>query len=103
MGHIASDGQLQIETVCIDELVSKGQLPPPDYVKIDVEGAEMLVLSGAKDVLAEWYPTLFLATHGSRTHQQCCQFLESLGYQLQAIDGKTLEQSSEVLALRAEP
>lgn len=102
MGHVASEGQLQVKVVRLDELVSRGEIPPPDYVKIDVEGAEMLVLLGAQSMLADSHPTLFLATHDSDIHQRCCQFLESLGYQLQAIDGKTIEQSDEILAFRKE-
>ena len=51
MGHISSHGGLHVKTVGLDELISRGQIPVPDYIRIDVEGAEMLVLSGAKQCL----------------------------------------------------
>ena len=98
MGHIASHGRLQVKTVALDELVSKGEIPVPDYMKIDIEGAELLALVGSKSMLAKSHPTLFLATHGSRVHQECCRLLQSLGYQIQAIDGMNLQQASEILA-----
>lgn len=97
-GHISSQGTLQVKTVSLDELIARGEISTPDYIKMDVEGAEMQVFSGAKSLLANARPTIFLATHGDDVHQQCCQFLTSLGYQLQPIGGKSLEQSDEILA-----
>ncbi|MGQ0570071.1 MAG: FkbM family methyltransferase [Armatimonadota bacterium] len=102
MGRISPSGKVKVKTVALDELVGRGELPLPDYIKMDIEGAEMLALSGAKSVLAKSRPTLFLATHGMEIHQECCGFLQSLDYQLQAIDGMSLEQCSELLAFRKE-
>lgn len=98
MGHLASDGRLQVMTVTLDELFSNGEIPAPDYIKIDIEGAEYSALLGARSILMESHPTVFLATHGSSVHQECCCLLRSLGYQLQPIDGMDLERSSEMLA-----
>ncbi len=84
-GHISSQGKLQVKTVSLDELILRGETPVPDYIKMDVEGGEMLVLWGAKSMLANRRPTLFLTTHGPSLHQQSCQFLDSLGYQLEEI------------------
>jgi len=100
MGHIASEGELEFKAVSLDELYSKGELPLPNCMKIDIEGGEMLAIEGAKKVLAESHPTIFLATHGTKVHKECCEFLRSLDYQLTAID--RLAQSSEVLATYAE-
>jgi len=99
MGHIALGGNLKVKTVSLDELISTGEVSIPDHIKIDVEGAEMMVLSGAKLMLAERHPTLFLATHGQDLRHQCCRFLEGLGYELRPIVGDSLEQSDEILAL----
>jgi len=98
MGHISSNGRLQVETVALDEFIAKGEVPLPDYIKIDIEGAEALALSGAKSMLAQSHPTIFLATHGNRIHQECCHLLHSLDYKLHPIDGMSLESSSEILA-----
>jgi hypothetical protein len=57
-----------------------------------------MALSGAKSILTKSHPTIFLATHGSEVHRECCSLLQSLGYHLQPIDGMKLEQSSEILA-----
>lgn len=99
-GHLSSKGRLEVKAVSIDELVSKGEIPPPDFIKIDVEGAEFLVLSGAKSILTTHHPTIFLATHGIDGHRKCCMFLESLGYELQSIskNGIDLDNTDEILA-----
>ena len=99
MGHlVAAGGSLQVNTVALDEMISRGELPTPDYMKIDIEGAELLALSGAKSMLAQSHPTIFLATHGSSIHQECCRLLESIDYKLQPIDAINLEQCQEILA-----
>lgn len=99
-GHISTEGQLKVRSVSLDELVSQGEVRIPHYIKIDVEGAEKLVLFGARSILAEAHPTLFLATHGRDIHQQCCEFLESLGYSLRPIVGNKVEETNEILAYR---
>ena len=75
--------ELQIKTVVIDELVKTGHLPAPQFVKIDVEGAEGLVLQGMRDTIASRKPVLFLECSeiGRAT---TWQLLSGLGYRCQA-------------------
>jgi FkbM family methyltransferase len=97
-GHLAADGCLKVRTVSLDEMVRRGELLPPDYMKIDVEGAEANVLLGAKSVLTALHPTIFLATHGKELHSTCCELLRSLGYSVEPISGPALDETDEVLA-----
>ena len=69
MGSLSSKGSLEVKTICLDDFVAKGEFPPPHYMKIDVEGAELLVLTGAKSILTNYHPTIFLATHGIEVHR----------------------------------
>ena len=96
MGRISAIGCLEVPIVVLDELVSSGTVPP--YMKMDIEGGEVAALSGARTILETAHPTLFLATHGSDAHRQCCSLLTSLGYQVDAIDGGDLDASSEIWA-----
>lgn len=97
-GRISPSGRARITSVTLDGLVQKERVSVPDYMKIDVEGAEMRVLLGAIDILKKHHPTLFLSTHGSDVHKECCDLLNSLGYQLRPLDGENLERSEELLA-----
>jgi FkbM family methyltransferase len=99
MGHLNSEGSMKVKVVTIDELYSKGELPLPDFVKIDIEGAEYLALTGAKDVLEKSHPVIFLATHGKTVHKQCCEFLSSQGYELKSLDEREIGQTDEVIAI----
>ena len=58
-GHLASSGNLKVKTVSVDFLVNQKKRPIPDYLKIDVEGAEKLVLLGAKKLCKNTIPLFF--------------------------------------------
>lgn len=47
----------------VDELVESAQLPRLDWLKIDVEGAELDVLNGAKAALDKYHPRVLLENH----------------------------------------
>ena len=98
MGRLAISGGRRVRTVTIDSLVREGQLPRPDCLKIDVEGAEAQVLAGAQSTLRAFHPKIFLATHGSGPHRECCEQLWSLGYQLDGIGSKVISQCDELFA-----
>lgn len=69
-------------------------------MKIDVEGDELMVLSGAKSTITDCHPVILLATHGAQVHQQCCELLESLDYRLEGIGGEFTKQCDELIAYR---
>jgi FkbM family methyltransferase len=66
-GHLASvdetRGAITVATVRLDDFVFDQQQPPPQLIKIDVEGAESRVLRGAERVLADHQPALLIDLH----------------------------------------
>lgn len=103
MGKLSDDGTFVVEMVTLDQLITEGKVPKPDFLKIDVEGAEFGVLQGATELLLESHPTVFLATHGSRVHRQCIELLESLGYSCREIeDDQSGEHSPEIVAVKSD-
>jgi FkbM family methyltransferase len=99
MWHIDAQGDLEVQAVSLDELVLSEKLPPPDVIKMDIEGAEFLALNGSARVVKEFHPALLLSTHGIDVHQKCCRFLKSAGYRLTPIGQTSLDKCRELLAV----
>lgn len=85
--HISDDGNMEINAVSIDDFVFEQDNIPPDFLKIDVEGAESLVIEGAQRTLEEYRPEIFLAIHGYEIDQICRRQLENLNYKLTNVPG----------------
>lgn len=96
-GHLAEAGALEVRTLRLDDYCAEHGLAP-DAVKIDVEGAEMSVLEGARETFARHRPILFLSTHGAEVHAASLAFLRGLGYAVSPILGGDVEHTTEVLA-----
>lgn len=75
-------GKTKRNQVSLDDYCKNNQLKP-DLIKIDVEGAEVGVLKGAKETLKTCKPKVFLSVHPSH--------IESLGYSLNDML-KTIEE-----------
>lgn len=50
----------RVQTTTLDDFVSKHKMPRLDFIKVDVEGAELLVLKGAEKCLNLHKPNLLL-------------------------------------------
>ena len=99
MGHIAQDGEIEVQVVSIDRLLDEGRIPPPDVIKVDVEGAEYGVLRGARHLLEKRRPLLFLDTHHRKAHHFTLALLDELGDRFEILDGKTMAETRELIAL----
>lgn len=76
----------EVKMVTLDAYVRRTGARP-DVVKIDVEGAELMVLKGADRVLRECRPKLVVSTHSSELEEACRLFLEDLGYSVRPLAG----------------
>jgi FkbM family methyltransferase len=98
MGHLTDSGEMSVRMVALDELLESGGIQPPDYMKVDVEGAEFDVFQGARGILEKYHPTLFLDTHQREAHFPTISLLEELGYEFSILDGKALPETKELIA-----
>jgi FkbM family methyltransferase len=55
----------RIAVVRLDGDVEAHSLPAPDFVKIDVEGMELAVLQGMREILRRHRPSLYIEMHGA--------------------------------------
>lgn len=76
-----ADAQVTLtRTAPLDQFVTDFGLRPPDFVKIDVEGAEVQVLKGMMALLKERHPTLLMEIHGPEIETEVLGILSLLGY-----------------------
>jgi FkbM family methyltransferase len=99
-GHLATAGALEVRTVRLDRFCAEKGIAP-DVVKIDVEGAEMEVLRGARATLARHRPTIFLSTHGAEVHRESLAFMAGAGYECRPVLGDDVADTSELLCTPA--
>jgi FkbM family methyltransferase len=64
----------------LDTVIPERGLPVPDVIKIDVEGAEALLLRGAGRLLREHSPKLLIELHGVTEIREVLGLLDDLGY-----------------------
>lgn len=79
-GRASAGGTREIHvvpTLTLDLLLPSFR--PPDVLKIDVEGAELLVLRGARTVLEKHRPVLFCEV-GEERSQEVTDYLHSMDY-----------------------
>ena len=97
--HLSEDGTADVKVVTLDSLVNNGLLPPPNVMKVDIEGAEVAMLKGSESVLTSARPLIFLSTHAfAGSKEPCCQFLTERGYDLEPLNGSSLADASDFLA-----
>lgn len=84
-GRLSNAGEIQVLTASIDDLLANGRSPRPDFIKIDIEGAEGEALRGAARLLSGSPLTIVLSTHGYEQHELCWGILRSAGFNLELL------------------
>lgn len=79
--ELATVGKMEVKIYSLSDLIQLVGLPPPDLLKIDVEGAEFDVLQGLEDHYAavKW---IYIETHGQELKAQCLNWLQTRGYRI---------------------
>ncbi|MFN3147739.1 MAG: FkbM family methyltransferase [Paracoccaceae bacterium] len=67
----------------------------PDFIKIDIEGAELSALKGAERTLAEHRPALMVEV--TEHVSEVLSFLDGLGYRLETPEGETVHPDTDEL------
>ena len=75
--------KIEVDIVTIDSLVARGEIPPPDVVKLDVEGAEADVLAGMDATLGSARPILLVAAGTAETVREV---LAARGLRIEELD-----------------
>lgn len=94
--------EITVPTLALDEFVYQQGNPPPQVVKMDIEGGEVLALPGMKRILAEHHPLLLLELHGPESEKVAWETLTAAGYRLHEMaNGYPPIESPEKLGWKA--
>ncbi len=70
---------IEVAVTSIDAFLASGAAPAPEVIKVDVEGAELEVIAGMRETLAEHRPVLLCEIHD--TNSEYVALVEELGYE----------------------
>ena len=73
---------LRVPALSLDDFIYQQGNSPPDLVKMDIEGGELLCLPGMSRTLEEARPIVFLEMHGEKAAARAWETFSSAGYQL---------------------
>jgi FkbM family methyltransferase len=79
LGRLDKEGDLSVSVMTCDQFVADSGVVP-NLIKIDVEGSEFDVLTGASNLLKSSHPTLLLSVHSDRLRSDCLSLLGKLDY-----------------------
>jgi FkbM family methyltransferase len=98
MGRLSDQGQNMVRAVRLDSLHDAGEIVPPTFIKIDIEGGELEALKGGARLIERYRPTIMLATHGADAHRTCLQFLRDRQYRLESLTAEPVVSAAELIA-----
>lgn len=90
VGHVtgseesSSTGCVTVQAISLDEFMQSA--PPPDVLKCDVEGAELEVFRGARDLLSSRRPKVVCEVHSPEILKELCSLLHQYGYRTELLD-----------------
>jgi FkbM family methyltransferase len=74
--------QIVVHTLCLNEFILKEENPPPDLIKIDIEGGAVTALPGMSEVLKKHQPIILMELHGPEEAQITWDLLRQCNYKI---------------------
>jgi len=74
----------KVNTISLDKYITHNRIAP-NIIKVDVEGAEKLVLEGSTVLLRDLDAKWIISTHSSELKKECKSIMEQNGYQVQTL------------------
>lgn len=87
----------RVECISLDQALMDKELPKPDLIKLDIEGAEKYALQHAECVFTKIRPLLLLELHNPECDRAAWDFSRRFRYELTSLEtGEVFTKSEEV-------
>ncbi|MBP1701692.1 MAG: hypothetical protein H6Q38_799 [Chloroflexi bacterium] len=73
---------IRVEGISLDEFAAETGRLPPDLIKLDIEGGEVLALPGMERLLRQVRPLVFLELHGPEAARTAWDTFSQAGYRI---------------------
>jgi FkbM family methyltransferase len=73
---------IEVLSLSLDDFIYKQNHIAPSFIKIDIEGGEVLAMKGMHQLLAEGCPVIFMELHGEEAARITWDTLSSFGYRI---------------------
>jgi FkbM family methyltransferase len=99
-GHVETsyvvDGAkaLTVNVLTLDSILEKDDRPP-DFLKVDVEGAAGVVFAGATNLLKQHAPVIYIELHGPEEQAAVYRLISEFGYRVEDKQGNTVDDPRE--------
>lgn len=87
-----NDMVVKVNVQKLDDYIKDSAIQSVNFIKCDVEGAELLVLKGAEDIISKFHPIILIEIYNEWTQRfgynaiDVINFLLEFGYQIKAIN-----------------
>ncbi len=79
----------------LDDLIDRHRLRPPDFIKMDIEGAEVEAIKGMQATIGRYHPTILMELHGRAAARGTLEGGDWSGYSFQeAASGESFADAS---------
>jgi FkbM family methyltransferase len=89
--------QIRVEGESLDTLIATFNLRKPDFIKLDVEGAEASAVAGMMETLEKSRPSFMIELHGREAGSETLRCLAGLGYEYLLSSTATRYRTAEAL------
>jgi len=94
--------EVSVDGISLDEFTFEQGNPPPQVVKMDIEGGEVMALPGMRRLLAEVCPLMLMELHGPESSRVAWKTLTDAGYEIRWMQpGFPVVPSLEVMGWKA--
>lgn len=90
------DARVAVPMILLDNLVDRGDIRPPQFIKVDVEGHGARALRGGRNTIAKHRPVIVMSFHSKWELDGTVEVLAPLGYRAFTSEGKELDWQSAI-------